>query len=299
MRMNRTVILVAILLVAGVIGVRHAGQIREVRKSTEDLSLQLEQTRIQTEAARAALRALEHELDVQRSERDAVSSRSTEVAQEIALMESSDRWSSPPETLPWWDAESPYIWIEKEKLLMFPLRPFAANGQLDSSVAEVLVMSSEELKTLNHTLSHIVADYRTQEAAHTVRTDEHLAGISGADGDKVTIVVKPIPEVSARLRDQFEGTLWDQLGDQRASLVLRASEGWMQEQLGWVNYESEAPTPEPRTFSAVRWPDGSYNLSVRSGHTWMSVGGPMSLNHYIPEHLRHFFAEIEGPREEP
>jgi hypothetical protein len=297
--MKRTVLFVAILLVAGVITVRHARQIREVRKSSEELSQQLNQTRIQTDAARAALRALQHELDVQRSERDAVSSRSAEVAQEIALMESSDRWSAPPETLPSWETESPYIWIEKKKLPMFPLRPFAANGQLDSRVAEVLVMSSEQAKTMNHALSQIVAEYRTQEAAHTVPTDEHLPGIDGAEGDKVTIVVEPMPDVSARLREQFEGTLWDQLGAQRASLVLEASEGWMQEQLGWVSHESEAAAPEPRTFSVVRWPNGTYNVAVRSGHTWMSVGGVSSLTHQIPAHLRHFFAEIETPREEP
>jgi len=299
MRLNRFTPVALVLGLAVWIGVGQARQLRALRRSAETLAKQVAETRNRTEEARLRLDALRHDLAAQRAERDATSARAALLARDFAVAEPEARWAHPPATLPDWNAESPYVWINKKLLPKFPVQPFGSDGALNAGVARVLAASPEQVAALNQTLNGLITEFRTEEAAHAERTDEHLQGIAEAEGDKVTILVEPMPELGAHLRERFETAVREYLGPQRSELLLETAQGWVQEQFGWTHAPSGGPPPEPRTFSVVRHPDSTFNITIRSGNGWMSVGGPNSLNDYIPAHLRHFFAELGAQPDAP
>lgn len=292
MRPNRLFIIALVLGPAVLTGFWQTRQLRAQRLAAEDLSQQLNAAQRQTEEVQAQLNTLRQELETQRRSRDDAGARVAALSRELATVDAGSRWLTPPPVLPDWNADSPYVWIKKDLLPKFPVQPFGKNGALNPQVAPVLAVDPSRLKALNQTLGHLVAEFRTQEAAHARPTEEHLPGIANAEGQKLTIVVEPIPETGLRLREQFETAVREQLGTQRAELLLNTARGWVQEQFGWV--APDAAPPEPRTFSVVRHPDGTYNISIKSGNGWMSVGGPNTLADHIPAHLRHLFAELEA-----
>jgi len=292
MRPNRLFILTLVLGLAVLTGFWQTRQLRAQRLAAEDLSQQLNAARRQTEEVQAQLNTLRQELEAQRRSRDDAGARVAALSRELGPFDTAPRWLTPPAVLPEWNADSPYVWIKKDLLPRFPVQPFGKNGALAPQVAQVLAVDPDRVTALNQTLRHLVAEFRTQEAAHARPTEEHLPGIADKEGDKLTIVVEPIPETGLRLRGQFEAAVQEQLGSQRAELLLNTARGWVQEQFGWVAPDAEPP--EPRTFSVIRHPNGTYNISVKSGNGWMSVGGPNTLDEYIPAHLRHLFAELEA-----
>jgi hypothetical protein len=295
MKQQRLMILGLILVIAASVGIRHARKIRDVRASIAQLTEQCLETQKQTEDARSGLRTMQEELRDKQNERDHIIRVGTELAEEIISIESAQRWASPPETLPMWDPDSPYVWIAKDLLPTYSTKPFAPNGVLNPGIAEVLAATSSQVAALNQTSRQIVQEFRNEEAAHTIRTEDHIVGIQNIDGEKMSVVVEPMPEVSERLRTNFEETVVQQLGEQRANLLLTSAHAWMEEQFGWVGNDVEMPTPEPRTFSVGRHSDGTFSISVRSGHSWSSYGGVPRLDPYIPPHLQHFFAELHEP----
>ena len=60
---------------------------------------------------------------------------------------------------------------------------------------------------------------------------------------------------------------------------------------GWLH---QAAVRESKTISAVRHPDGSFNISIQSGTMSMSTGGDRTLGNHIPPHLLPFFSTLEG-----
>src|SRR5437763_353838 len=76
---------------------------------------------------------------------------------------------------------------------------------------------------------HRLHEHRAMQVPHSDRTDEHLRGIAG-DGTKMTIRINPMPEEGARLKQEFEAALRNELGEQRADLVMKLSEGWLDSQ---------------------------------------------------------------------
>jgi len=280
-----------------VVGWKQSATHKAVCSSTEELKRQLDDTAGQAGAALRNLAALRKQFESAGAALDSARAQVARLARDMAAPVTHPQWTQPPESLPGWNQESPFVWIDKEMLPRFPVTPFSDAGTLLPGIASVLAIEPERVNELNQSLSLLLSEFRTQEAAHAHPSDEHLPGIANADGDKLTLVVDPIPEVSERLRAQFETTLHEQLGPQRADLLLRTGRGWMQDQFGWSDPDSEPPPP--RTFSVVRHPDGSYNISIKSGNGWMSVGGPNSFRDLIPEHLRHLFAELEQPVTSP
>ncbi len=299
MRPSRFTIVVIVLGLAAWVGIRQAWQLRELHQSVRQLTEQMEAVRSEAEASDSRLDALRLEGEAQRQERDETNARLAALARQLSVEDTDPRWHLPPATLPDWNADSPYVWVAKELLPKFPVQPFDSNGQLDPKVAQVLAAEPEQVAALNQTLSRLVTEFRTHEAAHAKPTEEHLPGIAQRDGDKRTITVEPIPEISARLREQFETAVREQFGRQRGELLLNTARGWVQEQFGWTSDQPGAPPPEPRTISVVRNPNGTFNISIRSGHVEMSVGGPNTLDDYLPAHLRHFFAGLEQEPDTP
>ena len=100
----------------------------------------------------------------------------------------------------------------------------------------------------------------------------------------MTIRVRPLPQEGLRVKQEFATALRDALGEQRAALLMQSGEPWMEEQFGGSGAE---PT---KIISVIRHPGGSCNISVKSGYSRMSVGGPEpKVRDHIPPHLRHLF----------
>lgn len=303
MRLNRFTIVISLVSLALLIGAWQSRRIHEQRQAVTRLAAQLEATRQQADEAGQRLGVLREEVEAGRRHRDAMVAQVAALGRGLAGAEAlageDPRWLSPPSTLPDWNPESPYVWLSKELLPRLPVQPLGRDGALDPQMAEMLAVEPGRLAALNRTLTRLVAEFRTQEAAHARISEEHLPGIASAEGEKRTIVVEPLPEISADLRGQFEAALHRELGPQRAALLLETATGWMQDQLGWTDDTPGVPPPQPRTFSAARRPDGSFQITIRSGHGWMSISGPNTLSDNIPPHLRHLFTELEREPEAP
>lgn len=303
MRLNRFAIVIIVGGLALLIGAGQSRRLHEQRHAVTRLAAQVDVTRQQADEARQRLEALREEVEAERRHRDATVAQVAALGRDLAAAEAvtgaDPRWLFPPPELPDWNPESPYVWLPKGLLPRLPVQPLGKDGALTPQMAEMLAVEPGRLAVLNRTLRRLVAEFRTQEAAHARITEEHLPGIASAEGEKRTIVVEPLPELSADLRGQFEAALQRELGPQRAALLQETAAGWMQDQLGWTDNTPGAPPPQPRTFSAARRPDGSFQIAIQSGRGWMSISGPNTLGDNIPPHLRHLFAELEREPEAP
>jgi hypothetical protein len=299
MRLNRLSLVLTILAVAVLLWAARERQLRQARRLNAELAEQAEAARAQAEQIRAGHTALKQELASQHAAHADTVARAGALARELGLNDPDALWSSPPVQLPDWNPDSPYVWLPKELLRRFPVQPFAPNGSLNPAVAGVLTLEPETIRKLNQALSRQLAEYRAQEAARATPVEEHLPNIAAKDGDKFTLRVDPQPELSAQHRRQFENTLRETLGPQRADIVLQTAQSWLTEQFGWSEDSEGRSAPEPKIFSVARHPDGHYDIAIKTGGSWMSVGGPNSLTDYIPEHLRHFFLGQEDQAKAP
>jgi len=222
-----------------------------------------------------------------RNERRAIEEKQTALVkaeQELARVDPDARWANPPANGPEWDDRSPYVWVNKKTFPMLPGSPFTDNAELRDETAATLALDPSTAKALNGKLAGLVAQYRALEAAHAERVDEPLPGI-GNDGPQVTVRVTPFPEEGARLKEQFEETLREALGPSRAELILAGA-------MGWLDSQFDVSGSEPKILSVVRHPDGTYNLSIRTGNSWFSTGGFKRLGDHVPDSLLPLFADV-------
>lgn len=237
------------------------------------------------ESARSELRALH-------TSRKQTRSAIEKAENELNNIDPESLWALSPANLPDWNSASPYVWLRKDMLPKLPVRAFNENGALNDEVASVITLDKNQTSALNATLTNLLADYQALETAKAEKTDEHLPGIADQKGDKLTIRVQPQPEDGKRFIQQFETTLRNELGSQRADLLLQTSEIWLDQQFS----QSGA---EPKTISLLHRPDGSYQLSIKSGSNWFSTGGPWKIiKNNIPAHLRDMFNPIAPPQPE-
>jgi hypothetical protein len=236
-----------------------------------------------------AMESARQELHAQKAVGRELQAAVEKAGRDLAKVDPESRWVTAPATLPDWNSDSPYLWLRKEMLPKLPVEVFTETGALRDEVASILTRDQNQKTTLNANLTRLLAEYRTLEAAKAERTDEHLPGIAGQPGDKITVRVQPLPEEGARLKQQFETALRTELGTQRADLVSQTGENWLDSQFSQFG-------TEPKTISLIRHPGGSYNISIKSGNSWFSTGGPwQAINHQIPIHLRPLFSELIEP----
>ena len=239
--------------------------------------------------AATALESARRELRGQKAGGRELQDAVAKAGRELAKVDPESRWVTPPVTLPDWNGDSPYLWLRKEMLPKLPVEVFTETGALREEVGSILTLDQNQRATLNATLSRLLAEYRTLEAAKAERTDEHLPGIAGQEGDKISVRVQPLPEEGKRLKQEFETALRTELGVQRADLVIQAGDNWLDSQFSQFG-------AEPKTISLIHNPGGSYNISIQSGRSWFSTGGPWQIiNRHIPAHLRPLFSELAEP----
>ncbi|MCC6235720.1 MAG: hypothetical protein IT580_23990 [Verrucomicrobiales bacterium] len=199
--------------------------------------------------------------------------------------------TQPPALLPAWNPDSAFVWLPKDLLSRLPTPGFQADGSLQPELAAVLSLEPERARELDRRLAGVVAGYRAEELAHTHQVEAHLPGVAEQEGAKITVRVDPVPEAARRARAQFEETLVETLGGQRAEIVLALGSPWLGEQFNNL-------AKEPRTVSVVRREDGSFYISMQNGNggmSSMSMSGSGGLENYIPERMRDLFAPVLEP----
>lgn len=197
------------------------------------------------------------------------------------------RWNRPPEALPEWNPESPYVWIDKSVLPKFQVAAFQPDGSLSPGVAEVLTLTPKEHGELDRELSSVVAEYRREERAHARLVDEHLPEIAKKDGRKITLRIDPMPEVTAALRARFEGALSRTLGEQRSRILVQSASGWISQMF-------PAAEGNSRIVSIALEANGDHHIATRNGVGTMSASGPGEYIEYVPEHLRPLLDEFRA-----
>lgn len=199
------------------------------------------------------------------------------------------RWATQPENLPQWNPDSPYIWIRKDIMKRLPGPAFTAAGELDGRLEPIVTLEPAQLRQLNAELRQCLEAFRAAEASNVKTTDDHLSGVGGQDGEKVTIEVTLSREAGARAKSEFEDIVRRYLGAQRADIVLTVSANWIDSEFAQSNEQA-------KTITLVRKRNGGYDIAIRSGGSWLSTGFPKerrdSLKYYVPPHLIPFFSEL-------
>ncbi len=282
--------LVLLIVLAG-LGVWMVQQARLNRLRSALAQTHSQQLRLgeRTDALMAELGSAHAELLAAKASRTRADADVAALEQQLAKIDPEIRWALPPTTLPDWNAESPYVWLRKDMLPRLPVSVFTDTGEINSEVALVLTADAKQQQRLNATLARLLSDYRALETAQAHRTEDHLPGIAGQDGLKTTVQVDPMPEQGAQVRKQFESALRDELGRQRADLLLQTGEAWLES-------EFSSSGTEPKTISVIRHPNGSYNISIKSGGSWLSTGGPAQVvTNQIPARFLPLFSDVLEP----
>jgi len=246
-------------------------------------------------AAEAGTRRWRDQTEGDRAARSRTLAEGRALEKELAGIDPESRWATPPLAEREWDPKSPYVWLRKDLLPSFPVNPFDDQGHLRPDVAAVLSADPAQVRALDAAVGRLVSENERREVADAKVTDQHLPGVKDAVGTKVTLRIEPQPGADTRMRQEFLGALQSALGPQRAALLEQAAGSWLDTKIASTG-------GEPKTISAVRHPDGSFNISIQAGTMWMSTGGDQSLRYHVPRHLLPFFSVLEsdaGDRGQP
>ena len=283
---SRIIVVLLLGVPALLMGLRQASnQSRAEARLTEELA-RLGTLREAIAASELAVRETRAEARSQSSARDRALASLRTLEQAASSANSESRWVEPPSQLPDWNAESPYVWLEKESLPWLPIRPFVEDGILDSSVAELLKVEPDQRSAISAKIRALSGEFRKLETAHTRVTTNHPPGLNGP-GKKITIEVEPLPHEGAQIREEMAAFLRDTVGHQRAELLLGMGRLWLDKHFNDFGAAS-------KTIGVIQHPNGTQNISIRSGMMWMSTAGPRVIEDHVPSHLRHFFDPM-GP----
>jgi hypothetical protein len=295
MKRNKLRLVLLILAAATVAWTIRQQQLQIIRRDMAEMEAQAMVADERIRTAEEEMSAAQSRLAAEKLGQQRALAEAAKAARELAKRDPESLWSSPPATLPEWNAESPFVWLRKEIISKLPVKAFQASGELRPEVAYVLTLAPAQQTALNAALKRCLEGYRQAETASVERLDEHLPNVAGQEGAKLTIRVTPVPEEGAQARREFEAALRNVLGDQRADLLLQVSRGWLTSEFGQPDAK-----PESKTISLVRNPDGNLFLSIKTGGSSQSMGVDKNhlevMNEYLPPHLLPFFREfLETP----
>ena len=200
------------------------------------------------------------------------------------------RWVEPPAELPAWSKESPFIWLRKEALRhsIIQIPTLNRNGQLPPLLCQVLDVTAGEKSAVETATAKFLSDFGDSELAAAKVTENHLNGVAGLPGVKVTVEIPALPEAVDQLGSQVAQTLRAELGEQRASIVL----DWGQADGNLFNLHTAAP----KIISVRREPGGMMYIATQVGG---SLGGTtandLRLEEHIPSSLLSLFQAVAPP----
>jgi hypothetical protein len=281
-------IAIALLIVSAAfcVWIPHQLKLRESRIRLNDARTELILLSNRLAVAAEALESTRHDLKSETDTRNQALADVAKAERALAASNPEARWAVPPATLPEWNAESPYVWLRKEMMPRFPVPAFSEEGGLQPEIAYIFTLDPATQRDLNQKLKACLAEYRSLEAAAAKRSDEHLPGIAGQTGEKMTLRVQPLPEEGARIKAQFEAALLQALGEQRTTLLKRIGENWLDSQFAQFGAET-------KIISVLRRPGGNISISIKTGNNWFSTDSPAEhMKNYLPPHLRSLFSEV-------
>ena len=284
---SRRTIIVVITACGIALGISRGLRLGQARAELAAISHRRADMDAAVAAAEAEIRRWRDQTDRDRATRSRTLAEGRGLEKELAAVDPESRWATPPLAEREWDPKSPYVWLRKDLLPSFPMSPFDDRGHLRTEVAAVLTVAPAQVRALDAAVGRLVAENGRREVARARPTDDHLPGIREHGGPKVTLRIDPDPDEDSRMRQEFVATLQGILGPQRAALLEQTAGSWLDSKIA-------ASGDVPKTFSVVRHPDGSFNISIQSGSMSMSSGGDHSLRNDIPPHLLPFFSALEG-----
>lgn len=296
MPLRKRIILPCILLAAAALWISRHQQINATERAIEKMRSEAVTLTKDLEATRLEVSTLEQELQEQTAARQELTRAVAKVEKELSRVSPESQWSSLPSQLPEWNAESPYVWVRKEVMKEVSAEPFGDDGALLPQTAPLLALDSEELGELNEKLTRILGQYQQIESTNVVLSDEHLGGVGPiGKGKAITVCWEPSDE-GPRLMAAYEEALRSALGDQRTELLLAVDWGALPSKFGMKSDK----TSSKKKITLVRHPNGNFNVAVDQGYSSMSTsvskGDGDRLENYIPQHVRHLFAELlEAP----
>jgi hypothetical protein len=179
------------------------------------------------------------------------------------------------------------VWLRKDLLTKLPLARFNDDGGLSEEAAKVLDLNSNRLGPLNASLREIVAAFGANRLAHIEKENGPPAS---PDGDRtLTIKVPPLPQDGAGFAQQFETVLKDELGAERAELLIKAN-------LDWIESRFDQGDASTRTcsYSLTLHTNGLFTLITAgpNGSSGGSSGGRSSIQMSIPPYLMPSFGDL-------
>jgi hypothetical protein len=288
MSFQRISIMLAMILVAALLALQKQARITSAKNALSAMESELGMLKSQRAALETAIASRQSQVQAQTGARNIAQSALATEQRKLAKADPNNFWAEPPVQLPDWNQDSPFVWLSKEMLSRLPVTPFSASGELDPQLASVLTLTEPQRIQLNAKLLTLLEEYRGLEAAHVEFSTNHPSGIKHFPGEKLTIIVPPLQEDGERLKNEFIGSIKAHLGEQRSELILRQARGWLGEHF---NHEAT----RPKMISAVRHANGTFNISIQTGGSSMSVGDQVDFDTYIPSHLRPFFLSWQKP----
>ncbi len=287
-RLQKSTVAALVFLAALMVWIPGQLRLRQARRVLSETQAQLAALDERLAASAAALESAQRDWRAQNASHDQARVAVAMAERELARVDPEVRWSALPAVLPEWNGDSPYVWLRKEIFSTLPVGVFTERGELRREVAMVLTADEAQLRALNTALPRCLADYQALEAATAERIDQHLPDNSG-DGTTLTLRIKPLPEERARLLNEFETALRQELGEQRAGLLMQVAGGWLASQF----------SQDQKIISMTRRPEGDFRINTENGYSKSSVGwranSRVPVPEYVPSHLLPRFAELLDP----
>jgi hypothetical protein len=198
-------------------------------------------------------------------------------------------WSQPPDSLPDWNPDSPYIWLARDSIARLPIGAFLSDGKLDPDLNEMLGIPPSVSQSLNSNLLATLHRYEQLETERAIRTNAIPIGPAYTVNKSITIIIPAMPEEVARMKAEFIQGLVQSLGSQRADLVMTLGRDWISERF---SFEGSAE----KTYVVGITQDGAYDIRSSSGGAYRMLSGPHTLDGCIPNHLLPLFDELKLPQ---
>lgn len=202
-------------------------------------------------------------------------------------------WRTPPATLPAWEPESPYVWMEKSALKQLPLVALTSGGHISPEFAEILGMNSNQIARIESALENILQRHFSNELAHAkvqiqpASTPLAEGAPAASEGSlvqevrSIEVVIPALGTEASELLQNFESTVEQELGAQRRQLLFASAQSWLDEEF---SYRGE----NEKRYTVTRLPGEMFEVG--------SVRGPISLWHSVrqlelavPPHLLELF----------
>lgn len=239
-------------------------------------------------AAQRAIESARSDLTEQRSRRDGQLADADRLRKELANATPESQWAEPPPDWPRWESASPYVWLRKEMLTKLPLARFNKDGGLSEDAAKVLDLNSNRLGPLNASLREIVAAFGANQLA---RIEKENGPPDAPNGDRtLTIKVPPLSQDGAGFEQQFETALQNELGAERAELLIKANQSWIESQFSQGGASTSACS-----YSLTLHTNGLFDLNSADGHGSSSFAGAVNqsaVQKSVPPYLIPSFGDL-------